>query len=162
MTIAATGNAGSKNHPGPEIKAIRTVEAQKGSDAIGAEMIMLGYKDGEFWQDNQTWKKYIDLIRRTNPDVIITHDRNDYVHDYSNVGEMVYRAAIWVSVTNIPGTRRSSIDHIPTVFRTETVGMIRVAPPDLYADIAEEFEQKMEAYGPHKSQYVDFVEKIRN
>ena len=49
-----------------------------------------------------TWIQYVDLVRRTNPDVIITLDRDDYVHDHSNVGELAYRAAIWASVSNIP------------------------------------------------------------
>ena len=98
MAVACTGNVGSKLHTGEEIEAIRVVEAQKAADEIGAELIMMGYKDGEVWQDNATWKKFVDLIRKTNPDVILTHDKEDYVHDHSNVGEMTYRAAIWASV----------------------------------------------------------------
>jgi N-acetylglucosamine malate deacetylase 1 len=159
MAIAATGNVGSKIHTGPEIEAIRAVEAQNGADAIGAELIMMGFLDGEVWQDNPTWKKYVDLIRRTNPDVIITHDRDDYVHDHSNVGEMVYRAAIWASVANIPDTEYPPIDHIPTVFYFETLGTLRVAPPDHYVDITQEFEQKIVAFKKHESQHGDFLEK---
>ncbi len=159
LAIAATGNVGSKTHTGPEIEAIRAVEAQRAADVIGAELIMLGYKDGEVWLDNPTWKTYVDLIRRTNPDVIITHDRDDYVHDHSNVGENVYRAAIWASVANIPDTRYEPIDHIPTIYRAETSGMTRVAPPDCYVDITEEFEQKIKAFSMHESQHGDFLEK---
>ena len=159
MAIAATGNVGSKIHTGPEIEAIRAIEAQKGADVIGAELIMMGYRDGEVWLDNSTWKSYVDLIRRTNPDVIITHDRDDYVHDHSNVGEMVYRAAIWASVANIPDTQYEPIDHIPTIFYFETLGTLRVAPPDHYVDITEEYEQKLVAFRQHESQHGDFLEK---
>jgi LmbE family N-acetylglucosaminyl deacetylase len=159
MAIACTGNVGSKVHTGPEIEAIRAVEAQKSADVIGAELIMMGYKDGEVWQDNPTWKSYVDLIRRTNPDVILTHEPEDYVHDHSNVGQMAYRAAIWASVHNIPDTEYAPIDHIPTVFYFETVGTHRVAPPDHYVDISEEFEQKQEAFRQHTSQHGDFLEK---
>jgi len=159
MAIAATGNVGSKIHTGPEIEAIRAVEAQKGAEVIGAELTIMGFLDGEVWQDNATWKKYIDLIRRTNPDVILTHDRDDYVHDHSNVGEMVYRAAIWASVANIPDTEYPPIDHIPTVFYFETLGTNRVAPPDHYVDITQEYEQKILAFKQHASQHGDFLEK---
>lgn len=159
MAIACTGNVGTKRHTGPEIEAIRAVEAQKAADIIGAELIMLGYKDGEVWQDNATWKTYVDLIRRTNPDVIITHDRDDYVHDHSNVGEMTYRAAIWASVDNIPDTKYPPIDHIPTIFYFDTVGTHRPAPPDHYVDISEEFEQKLEAFRQHESQHADYLQK---
>lgn len=159
MAIAATGNVGSKIHTGPEIEAIRAVEAQKGAEVIGAELTIMGFLDGEVWQDNATWKKYIDLIRRTNPDVILTHDRDDYVHDHSNVGEMVYRAAIWASVANIPDTEYPPIDHIPTVFYFETLGTNRVAPPDHYVDITQEYEQKIVAFKQHASQHGDFLEK---
>ncbi len=159
MAIACTGNVGSKIHSGPEIEAIRAVEAQRGADVIGAELIHWNHKDADVWMNDSTWKKYVDLIRRTNPDVIITLDRDDYVHDHSNVGELVYRAAIWASVANIPGTEYPPIDHIPTIFRAETTGMTRVTPPDYYVDITEEFEQKLEAFHKHESQHGDFLEK---
>lgn len=159
MAIACTGNVGSKLHTGPEIEAIRAVEAQNAADVIGAELIMMGFKDGEVWQDNPSWKKFVDLIRRTNPDVIITHDKEDYVHDHSNVGELTYRAAIWASVANIPDTEYPPIDHIPTVFYFETLGTHRIAPPDQYVDITDEFDQKVEAFKQHKSQHGDFLEK---
>ncbi len=159
MAVACTGNVGSKTHTGPEIEAIRAVEAQKAADVIGAELIMMGFPDGEVWLDNPSWKKYVDLIRRTNPDVIITHDRDDYVHDHSNVGELTYRSAIWASVANIPDTEYPPIDHIPTVFYFETIGTLRVAPPDHYVDISQEFEQKKLAFEQHESQHGDFLEK---
>ena len=159
MAIACTGNVGSKLHTGPEIEAIRAVEAQKSADVIGAELIMMGYKDGEVWLDNPTWKSYVDLIRRTNPDVILTHEPGDYVHDHSNVGELAYRAAIWASVANIPDTKYPPIDHIPTVFYFETTGTHRVAPPDHYVDITDVYEQKEEAFRQHESQHGDFLEK---
>ena len=159
MAIACTGNVGSKIHTGPEIEAIRAVEAQKAADVIGAELIHWDYKDAGVWMDDLTWKRYVDLIRRTNPDVIITLDRDDYVHDHSNVGELVYRAAIWASVDNIPDTQYEPIDHIPTVYYFETLGTLRVAPPDHYVDITQEFEQKIIAFKQHESQHVDFLEK---
>jgi len=159
MAVACTGNVGTKIHTEEEIEAIRVVEAQKAAAIIGAELIMLGFKDGEVWQNNDTWKTFVDLIRRTNPDVILTHDRDDYVHDHSNVGEMTYRAAIWASVNHIPNTKYPPIDHIPTVFYFDTVGTHRVAPPDHYVDITDEFEQKLEAFKQHESQHGDYLEK---
>jgi LmbE family N-acetylglucosaminyl deacetylase len=159
MAIACTGNVGSKLHTGAEIAAIRAVEAQRGAEAIGAELIHWDYNDADIWLDHTRWIKYVDLIRQTNPDVIITHDRDDYVHDHSNVGELVYRAAIWASVSNIPECKLPPIDHIPTVFYFETLGTTRVAPPDHYVDISEEFEQKLVAFGKHESQHGDFLEK---
>jgi LmbE family N-acetylglucosaminyl deacetylase len=150
---------GSKLHTGPEIEAIRAVEAQNGAAAIGAELIHWDYNDADIWLDHSHWIRYVDLIRQTNPDVILTHDRDDYVHDHSNVGELVYRAAIWASVANIPECKLPPIDHIPTVFYFETVGTHRVAPPDHYVDITEEFEQKLVAFGKHESQHGDFLEK---
>jgi LmbE family N-acetylglucosaminyl deacetylase len=159
MAVACTGNVGSKIHTGPEIEAIRAVEAQNAADVIGAEYINMGFLDGEVWQDNTSWKKFVDLVRITDPDVIITHEPGDYVHDHSNVGELVYRAAIWASVANIPDTEYEPIDHIPTVFLFETVGTHRVAPPDHYVDITQEFEQKLEAFRKHESQHGDFLEK---
>lgn len=159
MAIACTGNVGSKLHTLEEIEALRAVEAQRGADVIGAELIMMGHKDADVWLNHPNWIEYVDLIRRTNPDVIITHERDDYVHDHSNVGELVYRAAIWASVANIPECKYEPIDHIPTVFYFEPLGMTRVAPPDHYVDISEEFEQKLEAFKMHETQHGDYLEK---
>lgn len=159
MAIACTGNVGSKMHTGPEIEAIRAKEAEKAAKVIGAELMILGHKDGEVWEDNATWKEYVDLIRQVDPDVIITHDEKDYVHDHSNVGQMAYRAAIWASTANIPDTKNPVITHIPTVFFFETIGAIRVQEPDYYVDITQEFEQKLQAFRCHESQHGDFLEK---
>jgi LmbE family N-acetylglucosaminyl deacetylase len=159
MAVACTGNVGSKIHTGPEIEAIRAGEARKAADVIGADLIMLGYKDSDVWLDNKTWTRYVDLVRQTNPDVIITHEPGDYVHDHSNVGELAYRAAIWASTANMPDTQYEPIGKIPTVFYFETVGTHRVAPPDYYVDITQEFEQKLQAFRQHESQHGDFLEK---
>ena len=96
----------------------------------------------------------MDLIRQTNPDVILTHDKEDYVHDHSNVGELTYRAAIWASVANIPDTEYPPIDHIPTVFYFETLGTHRVAPPDHYVDITEEFDRRLRLLNSMKANTV--------
>jgi LmbE family N-acetylglucosaminyl deacetylase len=157
--VACTGNVGTKSHTGPEIEAIRAKEAENAAKVIGAELMILGHKDGEVWLDNPTWKEYVDLIRKVDPDVIITHDEADYVHDHSNVGQMAYRAAIWASTANIPDTKLPTINHIPTVFYFETVGAIRVQEPDYYVDITEEFQQKLDAFRCHESQHGDFLEK---
>jgi LmbE family N-acetylglucosaminyl deacetylase len=159
IAIACTGNVGTKMHTGPEIEAIRVIEAQKGAAVIGAELIMLGFRDGEYWLDNPTWKRYVDLVRRTNPDVILAQEPDDYVHDHANVGELAYRASIWASVANIPDTEYEPIDHIPTVFYYEPSRAHRSAPPDYYVDITQEYEQKLEAFRHHKSQHGDFLEK---
>ena len=159
IAIACTGNVGTKIHTGPEIEAIRAVEAQRAADIIGAELIMLGYRDGEVWLDNPTWKTFVDLVRRTNPDVILCQEPLDYTHDHSNVGELAYRAAIWASVSNIPDTQYPPIDHIPTVFYYETSWVQRELPPDHYVDITLEFEQKLEAFRQHESQHGDFLSK---
>jgi LmbE family N-acetylglucosaminyl deacetylase len=159
MAIACTGNVGTKIHTLPEIEAIRAVEALKGAAVIGAELIHWDYKDADIWLDHQHWIRYVDLIRQTNPDVIITLDRDDYVHDHSNVGELVYRAAIWASVANIPECKFPPIDHIPTVFRCETTGTYHEAPPDHYVDITDEFELKLLAFKQHESQHGDYLEK---
>ncbi|HQN04689.1 MAG TPA: PIG-L family deacetylase [Anaerolineaceae bacterium] len=159
MAVACTGNVGSKQHTGPEIEAIRAEEAKRGAEVIGAELIHMDYKDADVWLDHAHWTRYVDLVRQTNPDVILTHDRDDYVHDHSNVGELVYRAAIWASTANIPECKLPPIDHIPTVFYFETVGTNRVAPPDHYVDISEEFDQKLHAFSQHVSQHGDFLEK---
>jgi LmbE family N-acetylglucosaminyl deacetylase len=159
MAIACTGNVGSKVHSGPEIEAIRAKEAQRAADLIGAELIMLNYRDGEVWLDNPTWKGYVDLIRQVNPDVILAQEPEDYVHDHSNVGQLAYRAAIWSTVDNIPDTTQEPIDRIPTVFYFEPSRSRRIAPPDYYVDITEEFELKLEAFRQHESQHGDFLEK---
>lgn len=159
MAIACTGNVGSKSLTGPEIEAVRAIESQRSAQVVGAELIMLGYRDAEVWLDNPTWKRFVDLIRQVDPDVIITHDTGDYVHDHSNVGQLAYRAAIWASVHNIPDCSYPPIMHIPTVYFMENIAAQRDDPPTEYVDITAEYEQKLEAFRQHESQHGDFLEK---
>ncbi|NLB51215.1 MAG: PIG-L family deacetylase [Clostridiaceae bacterium] len=159
MNIATTGNVGTKIHTMEEIEAIRAEEAKRSAEIIGAELIHWDLKDADVWLNHERWIRYVDLIRQTNPDVILTHDKEDYVHDHSNVGELVYRAAIWASVANIPECKYPPIAKIPTVFFFDTMGTHRVAPPDHYVDISEEYEQKVLAFSQHESQHGDYLEK---
>lgn len=160
LALAMTGNVGTKTLALPEIEAVRWDEAQKGAKIIGVdEVIMLGHKDGEVWQDNRTWKQYVDLIRRVDPDVILTHDAGDFIHDHSNVGELAYRAAIWASVHNIPDCEYAPINHIPTVYFFENVGAHRPTPPTDWVDISEEWDQRMRAFEQHESQHGDYLQK---
>jgi hypothetical protein len=71
---------------------------------------------------------------------------------------MTYRAAIWASVANIPDTEYPPIDHIPTVFYTETTGTHRVAPPDYYVDISRSSSKSGSIQATRKPAR-DFLEK---
>ena len=67
MAIACTGNVGSNIDTGPEIEAIRAIEAQRGADVIGAELIHWDFKDADIWQDHPRWLKYVAINPANQP-----------------------------------------------------------------------------------------------
>jgi len=98
----------------------------------------------------------IDLVRRTRPDVIITHAPNDYMSDHIATSQVVCDAS-FLAATPLPKTAYEACDKIAPVFFMDTVGGLGFLPEE-YVDISEQFEKKKEMLSCHDSQ-ITFVEK---
>jgi LmbE family N-acetylglucosaminyl deacetylase len=168
MAVSTNGEVGSPRLPKEEIARIREQEARTSAAIIGAELHWLGYPD-EFLYDNESTRlRYIDLIRETRPDVIITHDPlHDYHPDHLTTGQILWNIRVMTTVPNIK-TKHPPCEKIPALYFMDTVAGINFSPEE-YVDITATIETKRRMLAAHASQaewlkdqynmsYIEFME----
>jgi len=157
MAISTNGECGSSTLPKEEIARIREQEARSAAAIIGAELIWLGYPDEFLYENEATRLRYIDLVRETRPDVIITHDlQHDYHPDHLTTGQLLWNTRVMPAATNIK-TKHPRWEKIPDLYFMDTIGGINF-PPQEYVDISSTMEIKRKMLAEHRSQ-IDFMKK---
>jgi LmbE family N-acetylglucosaminyl deacetylase len=157
ITAMTTGECGSKELPERKIVEIRRTESEEGAKIIGAKFKNLGIRDGSLSYDLETTKELVKLIREFSPDIIITHPITDYMTDHTHTGRLVLWAVPESAHPNFPAdTKAPALEKCPYVYHTDPQGLIgpdgQIVPVNTIVNITETIEQKLEAFGAHKSQ----------
>jgi LmbE family N-acetylglucosaminyl deacetylase len=167
MAISTNGEVGSSTLTKEEIARVRHEEARRAAAVIGAELIWLGYPDEFLYDNDQTRLRYIDLVRQTRPDLVITHDPlYDYHPDHTTTGQLLWNIRVMTTVPNIK-TEHPPCLKVPDLYFMDTIAGINFHPEE-YVDISEVIEIKREMLAAHESQgswlrdqyemnYVDFM-----
>ncbi|MDH7481950.1 MAG: PIG-L family deacetylase [Armatimonadota bacterium] len=152
MCHACIGDKGHFHIPNDELAKIRRKEAQLSASRIGAESISLGIPDCEIFNNRETLAVFIDMIRVTKPDLIITHSPTDYMPDHCVVSGLVYDASFHASLPNWK-TEHEYHDKVPPVIYMDNVAGVDFEPGE-YVDITDFIEKKKEMMMCHQSQVV--------
>ena len=87
---ASTGNLGHVIIPPKELTEIRAKEAKRAGAMAGFEVICAGFDDLEIYDNNKKARDMmVDIIKYANPDLIITHDPDDYMPDHTATSRLV-------------------------------------------------------------------------
>ncbi len=167
MAISTNGEVGSATLSKEEIARVREKESFAAAKIIGADLHWLGYPDEFLYDNEQSRLRYIDLIRETRPDVVITHDPlNDYHPDHSATGQILWNIRIMPSIPNIK-TKHSPLEKIPELYFMDTLAGVNFKP-EIYVNISDTMEQKRKMLAAHESQgawlkkfnmsYLEFME----
>lgn len=147
----ANGNMGHMVIMPDELREIRRAEAKNSCAMAGVEFISADIDD--LTLDSSSEKQLLELIRiirYANPDVIITHDPNDYCSDHVEVSKLVFNASFSASCPHYhPELGEAS--GVSAVYYSSTDGGINFTPTE-YVDITDVIEQKLEMMDCHKSQ----------
>jgi LmbE family N-acetylglucosaminyl deacetylase len=151
IAVATNGEVGSMTLSKEEIARIRRKEAENSAAVIGAEFIWMNIPD-EFLFDNESTRlKFIEMIRKAHPDIIITHWPEDPYHpDHSNTGKIVNDVCLMVTVPNIE-TESPPCKKIPYLYYADAQAGVNFIPEE-YVDITDTFEIKKKMLSMHKSQ----------
>ena len=95
------GEAGHQTRPPAELIATRRSEADEVAALMGIEYDILGNRDGRLLPTLDARFELIALIRRFQPDLILTHRPNDYHPDHRATSTLVCDAAYMVIVPHI-------------------------------------------------------------
>ena len=169
MCHIANGNLGHAVIMPEELRIIRTREAESAGKVLGvSEVINLDVDDLKVDSYNQEIvKKLVDVIRGVKPDMIITHDGNDYMKDHVEVSRLVFDASFSSSIPHMDTGSPFYSDIVP-IYYMDTLAGVNFQPAE-YVDISDSIEVKLEALGRHESQIwwmlehdkIDFIDFVR-
>ncbi len=149
MAIVTDGrNRPSGKHE--EIIAIRRKEAQNSADLIGAELIWMGIPDGGLDTIPEHRDAFVQVIRQTTPDLIITHYPNDYHPDHILTGQLTMFASQNARSANYPSPYPPVRKNMQFAFMDTEMGL--GFEPEDYVDITETLDVKLEMTRQHVSQ----------
>lgn len=151
MCVVTDGRA----HPigDPEmVAARRRQEAQRSAAMVGAEVEWLGLSDGRLIDDMPTRLKFIDLMMRVQPDLIITHYPEDYHADHVMTSRLVTFTVqmAWAPPPELKGEPLRK--QVPVAFMMPSNGINFI--PEEYVDVSEVWQTKAQMVLSHKSQYL--------
>lgn len=165
----ANGNMGHFVIMPDELASIREKEAQAAAAIAGYEVINGGFGDLTINSANEKQlEKVIEIIRKVKPDVIITHDPEDYASDHTEVSKLVFTGSFSASCPHFKPELGESTPITP-IYYTEHAAGVNFVPTE-FVDITEEMETKEAMLKCHQSQLkwllehdnLDIVEVQRN
>ncbi|MDR3552447.1 MAG: PIG-L family deacetylase [Clostridia bacterium] len=165
----ANGDKGHAVILPPELREIRTKEAEEAGRLIGAaQVINLDVPDLMVDSKNEELiKKMVGVIRQFRPDVIITHSPTDYMKDHVEVCRLVFDASFNSSVPHYCPEIPAYPPIVP-IYYMDTLAGVDFMPSE-YVDITGTIELKLRALACHESQIkwmlehdkVDFIDFVR-
>jgi LmbE family N-acetylglucosaminyl deacetylase len=151
----ASRNAGYK----PELARLREGEQRAANQVLGiAETVFLGYPDGELVASIQLRKDLTRLIRRYQPDVVITGDPTGWFYGNEYINHPDHRAAAEAAAYAVfpsAGTRMIFPDLLDEGLPPHNVKRLYIhgnEQPDTWIDIADTLDVKIQALKKHVSQ----------
>jgi LmbE family N-acetylglucosaminyl deacetylase len=133
-----------------ELAAIREREARAAAAVIGAEFVWLGLPDELVFNDEPTRRRLLEAIRAARPDLILTHDPDDYHPDHRATSRAVFDASF---VMGLPNVQTASPPHpgVAPLYYFDTLAGVGFQPAE-YVDITGSFAMKQKMLAAHESQ----------
>lgn len=169
MCHIANGNMGHKIIEPDELRTIRDGEARKAAAVLGAaESISIDV--GDLLVDSsdvEVRNRLNDVVREVKPDVIITHNPQDYMRDHMETSRLAYDVSFTCTIPHIP-SQHPEHEKFPSVYYMDTLAGIGFQPTE-YVDISDVIDVKLEANACHESQIkwmkehdgIDFLDFIK-
>lgn len=169
MCHIANGNQGHVVIEPDELRLIRTKEAENAGAIIGAKQVInLDVPDLEVDSHNlEVMDAMADVVRSVRPDVMITHNPQDYMLDHTQTSVIATNGAFCSGLSHRPRKFEPFNSFIPTFFMDTLAGVD--FQPTHYVDITDQIEIKLQALRCHESQIkwmlehdnIDFVDMVK-
>ena len=149
----SSGNLGHEIIDPETLAKMRAEEAKDSGALAGFEVMWGGFDDIEIYSDNKESRdKVVDVIRRVDPDFIITHAPNDYMPDHTAVSRLVFDASFSATVPHYKTSVDKPARLVPIYYMEPLMGLDFT--PTEYVDISDYMEKKIDMLNCHKSQIV--------
>lgn len=169
MCHVANGNQGHVVIEPDPLREIRTKEAEEAGKIIGAqEVINLDVNDMEVnSHDPAIMDAMADVVRKVCPDVIITHNPDDYMLDHCETSLIATNGSFCSGLSHRARSYEPFSSFVP-VFFMDTLAGVNFQPLQ-YVDITDQIETKLRALRCHESQLkwmyehdgIDFADMVK-
>ncbi len=155
----SSGNLGHVVIPPEELKIIRANEAKRAGALAGIEVICGGFDDLEIYPENILSRdKVVDVIRYANPDLIITHNPDDYMPDHTATSKLVFDASFTATLPNYKTItdNKNKVEEpakLVPIYYMDTLAGVNFNPTE-YVDVSDTIDLKIQMLNCHESQVV--------
>ena len=168
----ANGNLGHVEIMQEELRKIRFEEAEEAASIIGAKHYSVDCNDLYVTaDDNELVRRLAAVVRKTQPDMIITHYENDYMNDHVQTYQALMRASFAASLPHWDLDAMKAGEQVAPVcpiYHMDTLSGLGFIPTE-YVDISDTIEIKLKALACHRSQIdwmrdhdgIDFLDFVR-
>jgi LmbE family N-acetylglucosaminyl deacetylase len=159
IATMTAGDCGSATMGREEIARTRYAEAQAAAAYLGASYSCVGLMDVGVFFNVENLRRVVEVMRRFDPDVVITHSPVDYMLDHEEASRLVRGATFALAVPNYetrqnppapPGRATPALYYADAIEGKDPMG--RRTYPQFYADISKVLPRKREMLARHASQ----------
>lgn len=151
------GNAGHHEISGPPLAARRAQETLASSAVCGVEYEVLPNHDGQLVASIPVRWELISMIRRFQPDLILTHRPNDYHPDHRMTSQLVCDAAYMVTVPAVvPDVPFLKINPV-IAFLSDDFQRPYPFQPTVVVDVTPVVEKIIDMQAAHVSQFYEWL-----
>lgn len=151
------GDCGSVEHGPEEIARIRRGEASAAARFVGADYVCGEFMDLSIFNDDASRKRVTEILRRVQPDIVITASPADYHCDHEATSVLVRDACFGAPAPNYrTGGDAPPLKRIPHLYFCDPDEGLdregREVRPDFVVDVSAYIDRKAEMLGKHASQ----------
>jgi len=159
LTTMTRGDCGTVEHSVQEIQRIRSSEALRAAEVLGAQWSTIGLLDCRVFLNKDVLERTTEEIRKFGPDIVFTHFPRDYMVDHEETSRIVRSATFNLSMPNFhtgASDPAPVTEHIPYLYYWAPMeGMDIFGNPVIsafYVDVETVLDKKKEMLACHASQ----------
>lgn len=153
------GDCGTAEYSAEEISAIRRGEARRAAALLSAQYICADFRDLAIFSDDASRRRVVEILRRTEPDIVLTASPADYLCDHEITSLLVRDACFCAPAPNY-WTRAENpaapLKAIPHLYLMDPAGGVdreaNLVRPQFVVNVEPVFETKWNLLACHASQ----------
>lgn len=167
MCVMTNGELGSDTATREDIAVARRAEAEASARLLGAQLHWLDQPDGFLYDTPVVRRALVDVMRSTDPDLVLAHAPEDYHPDHRAASQITLNCR-QLGPCGLLETSRAATSRIPAVLYMDTLTGTGFQP-ELWVDISDTIDTKRAMLRCHHSQndwmrrlhavdYIDYVD----
>jgi LmbE family N-acetylglucosaminyl deacetylase len=159
IATATSGDCGSMELRAEQIARVRHNEAVTSAAILDADYYCAGCMDLQIFNDRPTFMRFVEILRKARPDVVITAAPVDYMCDHEMTSLIVRSATFGAPIPNVPTEDADPAELLPAVPHLYYADPIEgkdhfgePIEPDFVVDVTSVMDTKAKMLACHASQ----------